>query len=419
MNEKTTQELNSEIQELRTRLAEAQETLDAIRSGEVDGLVISTPKGEQVYTISGAETPYRVLIEEMREGAVMLSDDYTVLYCNRSFAQMMQSSPEEIVGTKIEKYVTSTYTSLFKKTLSCAKKPLSSKTLEITLQTNNGDKIPVMMSINQPELKSTSSNNTFLIIIDLRERMAAEVEKYTRNLENMVEERTKRLRESERLAAIGQTAGMVGHDIRNPLQAIISELYLAKAELLEMPESDRKNSTLDSLKNIENDIGYINKIILDLQDFTRTITIVATKIDLQAVCEDVLIKSEIPENIVAICKIERGAKTITTDPDALKRVLGNLVSNAVQAMPEGGELTIRGYIEANSVAVSVRDTGVGIPEEIKDKLFTPLFTTKSKGQGFGLAVVKRITEALGGTISFESEVGKGTKFIVRLPTPKS
>jgi signal transduction histidine kinase len=97
----------------------------------------------------------------------------------------------------------------------------------------------------------------------------------------------------------------------------------------------------------------------------------------------------------------------------------NLVNNAVQAMPVGGELTIHAFKEAQDVVITVKDTGVGIPEHVKDKLFTPMFTTKSKGQGFGLAVIKRMTEALGGCVIFESEVGKGTMFVVRLPSQKS
>ena len=137
--------------------------------------------------------------------------------------------------------------------------------------------------------------------------------------------------------------------------------------------------------------------------------------DLETLCEEALFKSGVLEKIDASCRVEREVKMITTDQGLLKRILTNLVNNAVQAMQHGGKLVIHAYREANEAVITVKDTGVGIPEEIKPSLFTPLFTTKSKGQGFGLAVVKRLTEALGGTVTYESEVGKGTKFTIRLP----
>jgi signal transduction histidine kinase len=90
--------------------------------------------------------------------------------------------------------------------------------------------------------------------------------------------------------------------------------------------------------------------------------------------------------------------------------------NTIQAMPAGGKLKVHAYRDENDYVITVKDTGVGIPEEAKDKLFMPLFTTKSKGQGFGLAVVKRMTEALGGTVTFESQEGTGATFTLRLPT---
>ncbi len=225
----------------------------------------------------------------------------------------------------------------------------------------------------------------------------------------------KQLQDKERLAGIGATAGMVGHDIRNPLQAILSDTYLLKTELTSMPECETKEGVAESLDGIENNVNYINKIVQDLQDYARPLTPSAKETDLEKIFEEVLVNKAVPKRVKVTSKVEADAKNLTVDPDLLKRVLTNLVNNAVQAMPKEGKLTINGYKDVESAIITVEDTGLGVAEEIKPKLFTPLFTTKSKGQGFGLAVVKRMTEAMGGTVAFESEVGKGTKFTVRLP----
>jgi two-component system NtrC family sensor kinase len=121
-----------------------------------------------------------------------------------------------------------------------------------------------------------------------------------------------------------------------------------------------------------------------------------------------------------VVNIDEQAQKIIGDPDYLKRIISNLVLNAVQAMPNGGTLTVNSIRDKQSgeLVLTVEDTGVGIPDDVKDKLFTPMFTTKSKGQGFGLAVVKRMTETLGGSVTFESEHGRGTKFTVRFFPPQ-
>ena len=248
------------------------------------------------------------------------------------------------------------------------------------------------------------------------EESSVRLEEYANQMEELANQRAAQLKDAERLAAIGATAGMVGHDIRNPLQAITGDIYLAKTELTTIPEGEEKKNIQESLAEIEKNVDYINKIVADLQDFARPLKPNTEETDLKLIIDKLLEKNLLPENVKVSVKVE--ARKVVADSTFINRILYNLVNNAVQAMPKGGKLTIRTYKEANDTIISVKDTGVGIPETVKGKLFTPMFTTKSKGQGFGLAVIKRMTESLGGTVSFESQEGKGTTFIVRLPPPQ-
>lgn len=265
--------------------------------------------------------------------------------------------------------------------------------------------------------KESKTTGVVLIFRDISERKQIEEKlvEYSKNLEKLVEQRSAQLKDAERLATIGATAGMVGHDIRNPLQAITGDLYLTKTELDSTPNSEAKKNALENLQEIERNVDYINKIVADLQDFARPLSPTSQEIDLESIIDKLLRKSSLPKNIKVTVKIVPEAKHLVADPDYINRILYNLVNNAAQAMPEGGKLTINAVKDNKEIVMRVRDTGVGIPEEVKSKLFTPMFTTKAKGQGFGLAVVKRMAEALGGTVIFESQEGKGTTFTVRLP----
>ena len=247
------------------------------------------------------------------------------------------------------------------------------------------------------------------------EESAIQLEEYASQMEELAEQRAERLKNAERLAAIGATAGMVGHDIRNPLQAIISDVYLAKTELASTADSEEKKNALESMVEIEKNIDYINKIVQDLQDYARPLNPKIEESDLNTIVNALITRNGLPKNIKVKVEISDEATKVKADSYYLNRILYNLVVNAVQAMPKGGKLTVGAHKEADDTVLLVKDTGVGIPKEIHDKIFTLMFTTKSKGQGFGLPVVRRMAEALGGTVSFESKEGKGTTFIVRLP----
>jgi PAS domain S-box-containing protein len=225
----------------------------------------------------------------------------------------------------------------------------------------------------------------------------------------------RQLQDNERMAAIGKTAGMVGHDLRNPLQTIMGDVYLAETELKLIPKSEHKHNLQKSLQAIASQISYMNKIVSDLQTFAKPVIAKRQVINLSQLIISLLTQLNIPKDIQTSIQVN-DKLIVNADPELLKRVFINLTTNALQAMPKGGKLTIKAQCsDSEQVQVSVEDTGVGIPEDIKNKIFTPLFTTKPMGQGFGLAVCKRVIEAQGGHVSFESKVGRGTKFIVSLP----
>lgn len=247
------------------------------------------------------------------------------------------------------------------------------------------------------------------------EENTALLEEYASQMEELAEQRAHQLKNSERMAAIGQTAGMVGHDIRNPLQAITSDMYLITEEAKNLPEGESKQSIFESIDSVNENLTYINKIVSDLQDYTRPLKPTMQEINLSELIASTILTINAPKKIEFDVDIRDDCVTISTDIAYLRRIFTNIITNAVQAMPGQGKVTIKATKRKDKIHISVQDTGVGIPKEVKDKMFVPLFTTKSKGQGLGLAVVKRLVESLGGTISFESETLKGTKFTIELP----
>jgi signal transduction histidine kinase len=181
-----------------------------------------------------------------------------------------------------------------------------------------------------------------------------------------------------------------------------------------VPE-ESKQSIAEQLELIQEQVLYINKIVTDLQDYAKRLKPVLEEINMEELVQNVLLHVEVPPEIKVVYAIQKTLPPVTTDKSFITRILTNLINNSVQAMPNGGKLTVNTSYGDDSVILTVEDTGEGIPEQIKSRIFEPLFTTKSKGQGFWLAAFKRLVESLQGTISFESEVCKGTKFTVQLP----
>jgi len=238
--------------------------------------------------------------------------------------------------------------------------------------------------------------------------------------DNELKQIRRRLLEAERMAAIGETATMIGHDIRNPLQAIFNTLYLAIKRIDAMPTSlEEKNQLKNLLERIRRQAEYINRIVMSLQDYTKNVTPELVKSDMHELLDDALSSITVPEKIDVTLYVEDGFPKILVDPTLMKRVLMNLIKNAVEAMPKGGKIRISATVKGDTALINVRDTGIGIPKENMDKIFKPFFTTKSKGLGLGLAACKKFVEAQGGRITVKSDVGRGSEFRIEIPIARN
>ena len=216
---------------------------------------------------------------------------------------------------------------------------------------------------------------------------------------------------SQRLAAIEELAGMVGHDLRNPLAGINGAVYYLRTKY----ESKMDAKGKEMLKIIEDDIAYSDKIVNDLLEYSRTIKLEYVDTTAKALIKESLSIMNIPKNI-ELNDLTKDETELTVDADKMKRVVVNLIKNAVEAMPQGGSLTIRSMKIDNGVKLILSDTGNGMARETLNKIGSPLFTTKAKGMGFGLSISKRLIEAHGGSISFESIPAKGTTVTILIPT---
>ncbi len=214
----------------------------------------------------------------------------------------------------------------------------------------------------------------------------------------------------EKLSVLGQLSGGVAHELRNPLTTIKNASYFLNTAIKKPePEIKRTLGILDEATSTSEDI------ISSILSLANPRTPIKKKVNIGNMLQDIIIQATIPDNIKVLNKLDKSMPAVLTDPGQIKTIFSNIILNAVQAMPEGGKLTVKYALTGKEcLDISVSDTGPGIPAENIDKIFEPLFTTKAKGIGLGLALTKTLVDTLGGKISVKSRVGEGTTFTVAL-----
>jgi len=232
-----------------------------------------------------------------------------------------------------------------------------------------------------------------------------------------LEESQEQLIRAEKLTSLGQLAASIAHEINNPLAGVLVYTQLLAKKVT--GDALNKEDALNYLSKMESEISRCSRIIRNLLDFARQTEPMLRLVDVNQVIEQVLAmvghQAQL-QNVEVAKEVSPSLPKVMADFDQLQQIFTNLALNAIQAMPEGGRLTVRSSAVDSEVRIDVQDTGCGISKENMGKLFTPFFTTKVKGKGvgLGLAVVHGIIERHKGRIKVQSEVGKGTTFSVYL-----
>ena len=389
------------------------------------------------------------VIDAMIDGVTITDMQGRITDFNRAESEQLGYGKEEALGkTPGELFLKEKDLPRFSEAIKklCSGKPIEAS--DYLIKRKDGTELPVSVSLSL--LRETEGRPSAIVAVqrDITERKRMEQEIQDRNEElrtsneeleaaneelrateeelrasnEELEAANEELREtqeqlvrSEKLAAIGQLAGGVGHELRNPLGAIKNAVYYGKKKLEKSELAKSEPKVMDFLEIVDEEIDSSSKIISDLLSFSRVGKPATSMTRIESVIDDAIAHTPIQEGVELSKEIAADLPGVEIDTDQIRQVLINIMTNAVQAMPEGGNLTIGAQKKDNSLEIKVVDTGQGIPEENIGKIFDPLFTMKAKGIGLGLAVCKSIIDRHEGNIEVESGLGKGTTFNIKLP----
>jgi two-component system, cell cycle sensor histidine kinase and response regulator CckA len=386
----------------------------ADKIGELKQEIVRREKTEK--ELAEAKREWEEIFQAIGHPALILDPEYTILSANKAAAKALGSSPEELKGKKCYFCFHGSSTPAEKCPMGRLLKSQSLETVDMEIEALNGI---FLVSCTPVFDEQGSLKKVIHIATDITERRKAEEEK--KKLESQ-------LIQAQKMEAVGQLAGGIAHDFNNILTAIITYCYFLR---MKMEKKDPLSTYVDNILNssekaaslIRNLLAFSRKQIINLRPVNLNDIIKnVERILLRVLGEDIELKTEMTDRIV----------TVMADPVQIEQVLMNLVTNARDAMPDGGALTIRTAVSPRSgdltntqdngkekmfAVLSVKDTGAGMNEDVKKRIFEPFFTTKKmgKGTGLGLSMVYGIIKQHEGTIDVSSEEGKGTTFMVYLP----
>ena len=363
---------------------------------------------------------FKELLEKSND-AIFINDAETslILYVNEQALKNLGYTREELLGMRVTDIEATLPEKFSWKKHMTELDAAGFMLLEGRHRRKDGVIFPAEISTRNIQVEGGKFN--LAIVRDITERKLAEekIRQLNEELETKVQERTRQLLDAqeelvrkEKLAVLGQVAGSVGHELRNPLGVMSNAVYFLQTVL---PDADE--TTREYLGIIKSEIASSERIVSDLLDSVRTKPPHAEIVGVMELINQTLRKLTLPPSVSVKLDIPETLPPLRADAQQIHQVFRNLISNGAEAMPEGGELEICAVEnkQDKNITISVRDNGSGMTPEHLSKLFQPLFTTKARGIGLGLVVVKNLTQANGGSVEVQSEPGKGTTFTVTLP----
>jgi len=348
--------------------------------------------GERTAKLAESQHQLQLMADSLPAAISYVDSQQRYSFNNKTYKEWFGKSPNEIVGRHVREILgEQTYQRIHGRMEAALSGEGQFFEYELTLRSGTR----YLSATYVPNFGEDGQvKGVFVLGIDITERKRME----------------ERLLKAQRFAAIGETAAMVGHDLRNPLQAISAAAYVLEKKL----SSEADLQTREMLEAVKNSVAYSDKIVEDLLEYSEEIRLERSETTLKSLAGDALLNVRIPRNI-SVSNLTSDEPKIRVDAAKIRRVFSNLIENAVDSMPNGGKLTIISNKSNSQVELKFMDTGVGIPEHVLRELWTPLITTKPKGIGLGLAICKRIAEAHGGSISVTTKKDEGTTLILKLP----
>lgn len=422
--------LRRRVAQLTERLREAEETLDAIRAGEVDAVVVggdgsANGPSPRVYTLETADQPYRLLIEEIQEGALTLGADGVILYCNQALATILRTPLERVIGARLRDFLPEGQQEAVAQLMA-----LGRGRIDFVLRAGSGAAVPAHLSLSELSVEDGHHLRRVLcgVLVDLTEReaQAHELAEAYAHLTRATAERQRaevELHQSRKMEALGRLASGIAHDFNNVLQLVQGSIALVSKRMRHDAEGAQRFLDL-ALDSVERGAAVTGRLLA----FARRSELSAARVETQPLLERIaqMLKHTLGPAVVLRAEVAPDTPALLADGRQFEAVLVNLASNAFDALPQGvGSITLAAAAAkapaslpaGDYVRITVTDDGQGMTPEVLERITEPFFTTKPKGKGtgLGLAMARGFAEQSGGALVIESAANRGTTVALWLP----